>query len=223
MNRISVALGASAFALAVTASVAMARTVSYEVNGKRYTYESTDRAQVAAARALIAAANAADAAKAKAEAERNGNPLVRVVGSPAQKEASDADERVQKLVEERNQVAERPPAPLPQRRTRAVERKPPPTPAKVEVARRPAAASRSQIAARPTPSPKSAVAEAEPATDQAVKSVFLDTETGIKTTIMVDGTIQEEPFDASLLSKLNGEPARGTGGETTGSTAPRAR
>jgi hypothetical protein len=220
MNRISVALGASAFALAVTASVAMARTVSYEVNGKRYTYESTDRAQVAAARALIAAANAADAAKAKAEAERNGNPLVRVVGSPAQKEASDADERVQKLVEERNQVAERPPAPLPQRRTRAVERKPPPTPAKAEVARRPAAASRSQTAA--SPNTKRAVAEAEPATDQAVKSVFLDTETGIKTTIMVDGTIQEEPFDASLLSKLNGGPAP-TGGETTGSTAPRAR
>jgi hypothetical protein len=41
-----------------------------------------------------------------------------------------------------------------------------------------------------------------------VKSVSFDIQTGIKTTIMIDGAIEEEPFDSSVLSFLAPEPEK---------------
>jgi ABC-type taurine transport system ATPase subunit len=41
-----------------------------------------------------------------------------------------------------------------------------------------------------------------------VQSISFDIQTGIKTTIMIDGTIEEEPFDSSALTFLAPEPER---------------
>ena len=44
----------------------------------------------------------------------------------------------------------------------------------------------------------------------AIKSVSFDLASGIKTVLMTDGTVHEEPIDSSTASKLSAEPA-GTG------------
>jgi hypothetical protein len=42
-----------------------------------------------------------------------------------------------------------------------------------------------------------------------VKSVSFDMQTGIKTTLMINGAIEEEPFDSSVLTFLAPEPEKG--------------
>jgi hypothetical protein len=88
---------AAAFAAATIGS-AQAKMVHYEINGQRYSYSTNNRAQVEEARKRISAANATDAARTKAEAERRANPLVRVLGSQTQREATAAEERLKQLL-----------------------------------------------------------------------------------------------------------------------------
>src|SRR4051794_40068773 len=73
---------------------AQAKMVRYEINGQRYSYNTNDREQVQEARRRLAAANVAYAAWLKAEAERASNPLAPVLGSPAQREAAEAQTRL---------------------------------------------------------------------------------------------------------------------------------
>jgi hypothetical protein len=76
-------------------------------------------------------------------------------------------------------------------------------------------------------------AQSNDAPRAAIKSVSLDAETGIKTIFRVDGSIHEELFDPSVLSKLDSDqrsasavstrtgaaqPGKGTLDDTTGST-----
>src|SRR5215207_10284761 len=94
MGRAFICLGALTAALLAAAPEARAKMVYYEINGQRYSYSTNNRQQVAEARRRIAAANAADAARTKAETERASNPLASVLGSPAQREAAEAQARL---------------------------------------------------------------------------------------------------------------------------------
>jgi FtsZ-interacting cell division protein ZipA len=240
MNKTLTILGASAIALGLLAGNAQAKKVFYEVNGQRYSYETTDPDQVAAARKRIEAANAADAAKAKAEAERASNPLAAVFGSPAQQEAVDTKARLDQLIAEQDKAA----AAKPQR----IVRTPKEEPAKKRAEDQSPAPQEEQATASDEQSPAdvepaktasadttSAPASPEPAPKPAVKSLSFDGETGIKTIIMTDGSIHEEPFDVGILSSLASERAdagsvtaylngfrRTAPGDITGSTTPSA-
>src|SRR5215204_5471771 len=109
---------------------AQAKMVRYEINGQRYFYNTNNREQVEEARRRLAAANAAYAAWVKAEAERASNPLARVLGSPTQREAAEAQARL------RHVLSSSPPAgPA----------------AGSETGRRAAAAERTRLAREPTP------------------------------------------------------------------------
>src|SRR5215213_7494713 len=77
---------------------AQAKMVRYEINGQRYSYNTNNREQVEEARRRIAAANAAYAAWLKVEAERASNPLARVLGSPTQREAAEAQARLRHVL-----------------------------------------------------------------------------------------------------------------------------
>ena len=94
-------LGASLVAVALSVGVAEAKTVRYEINGQRYSYDSEDREQVALARQRINAANAEAVARAKAEAERAANPLVRVLGSTTQAQAKAAEGQLKEVLAKR--------------------------------------------------------------------------------------------------------------------------
>ena len=72
--------------------------VRYEINGQRYSYNTNNREQVEEARRRLAAANAAYAAWLKAQAERASNPLARVLGSPTQREATEAQARLRHVL-----------------------------------------------------------------------------------------------------------------------------
>ena len=87
-------LCAVSFSLCIPASVAEAKLVRYEIDGQRYSYSTNNIQQVKEARQRIDAAKAAAAAKAQAEAERAANPFARIFGSPAQREAADAQARL---------------------------------------------------------------------------------------------------------------------------------
>jgi hypothetical protein len=82
-----------------------ARLVRYQINGKVYSYSTRNRQQVARAHYRIAAATAAYSAKIRADAELASNPVVNVLGSPAQKEAA-AQTRLEQVLSEEE------PAPL---------------------------------------------------------------------------------------------------------------
>ena len=90
---------------------------------------------------------------------------------------------------------------------------------------------------RPQPAPDlrgaGEPAQSNGALRAAIKSISLDAETGIKTIFRVDGSIHEELFDPSVLSKLDSDqrsatavspvtgaaqPHKGTLDDTTGST-----
>ncbi len=197
---------------------AEAKKVTYEINGKRYSYSTNNNAQTAQARRRIEAARIAEAAKAKAEAEKSKNPLAAAFGSPAQKEAAEAQSRLQQVLAENGPVIEESGAPperrgdrrakpaadaKPAQRTAALEQKPV-SPAKTPV-----------VAASPAVAmPALAPAVAEPLKVEhavkRVKSISFDVESGIKTTVMVDGTMEEEPFDSSVLSQLAPDQGRAT-------------
>jgi len=194
---------------------AQAKMVRYEINGQRYSYNTNNREQVEEARRRLAAANAAYAAWLKAEAERASNPLARVLGSPTLREAAEAQAGL------RHVLSSSPPAGPAAgsetgRRAAAAERTRlarEPTPRKEAI---PVFVPRTEpehpgkphkVAARPKPSalavtaenastPTSAKVAARPkARQSAVQSIHFDPDTGIKTTLMTDGTVHEEPFE----------------------------
>jgi len=238
MQKTLILLGASVLALGAMASGVEAKKVYYEINGKRYWYSTNNRAQTAAARKRIAAAKAAEAAKAKAAAERAKNPLVALFGSQAQQEAAKAQADIEAA------TAGQEPFLAVSRGTRTGQPARDERPVK-DVAPKAPPAPRVQTAALAHEGVQLASALAEPAaalalqtrqaSTPAVKSVSFDIESGIKTTIMTDGSIQEELFDSSMMTKLASEHA-GPGSltafvnqlrkalpvETTGSTTPSA-
>jgi hypothetical protein len=217
------------FAAGGLASLAMlggaqAKMVRYEINSQRYSYSTNNRQQVEEARRRIAAANAADAARANAEAERASNPLATVLGSPIQREAAAAQARLKQIMSaspaaepaagsetggktaatERNRVA-REPAPRKEALPGFVPRAEPDYPgdshkvaarprpsAPAETAEKPAAPRSAKVAAKPKPTKESR--------GPAVQSVHFDPDTGIKTTVMTDGAVHEEPFELSAAA-----------------------
>lgn len=211
MDKIIMMLGVAAITLGATSQGAEARKITYEINGKRYTYESRNPKQAAIARKRIDAASAADAAKAKADAEKAKTPLAYVFSSPIQKEADEAQARLQEALGEPDQPEAVRKREQPSKATRQSQR------------RRNQGAEQARQADAPSDKARNVVQkQLEPAADLArlsrttsepqaassgqakpmVKSVSFDVESGIKTTIMLDGSIQEEPFDSATLSKL---------------------
>jgi hypothetical protein len=201
---------------------AQAKMVRYEINGQRYSYNTNNRQQVEEARRRIAAANAAYAARLKAEAERASNPLAAVLGSPTQREAAEAlarlrhrrrRSRLRARRPERTRVA-REPTPRKEGIPGFVPRAEPEHPGKphkvaarskpsapVETAEKPATPKSAKVAARPKPTKETR--------EPAVQSVHFDPDTGIKTTLMTDGTVHEEPFEprAAASSRQGGPKA----------------
>jgi len=193
---------------------AQAKMVRYEINGQRYSYNTNNREQVEEARRRIAAANAAYAAWLKAEAERASNPLARVLSLPAQREATEAQARLRHVLSssppagpaagsqtgrraaaaERTRVAREPtgrkeaiPAFVPRAEPEHPGAARPKLSAPVETAEKPSTPKSAKIAARP----KARLENRE----SAVRSIHFDPDTGIKTTLMTDGTVHEEPFE----------------------------
>ncbi|MCG7392699.1 hypothetical protein MHY87_07260 [Microvirga sp. ACRRW] len=210
MNRTKILLGTAVVILAAVSSGAEARKVYYEINGKRYSYSTNNRAETVQAKKRIAAAKAADAAKAKADAEKSKYPLVAVFTSMTQREAKEAQEKLKQLLNERAASIE-PQEKSTDRRTvvrdkQEQDRKAPraPEPMTVIVPQQTAAIPQATPPVSPAllvPPPP--VAEPISASHPTkVRSISFDVETGIKTTIMVDGMIEEEPFDSSVLSHL---------------------
>ena len=201
MNKTFLLLASSALLLGITSRGAEARKVTYEIDGKRYSYSTNNIAQTAEARRRIEAARAAEAARARAEAERNSNPLAAALGSPAQKEAAEARNRLQEVLSEASPAVEAPRASERRtgRRGRSADR------AKAAVRRVAALAEAPAQPAKP-PAATAAPAVAEPLSlhqgGKRVKAISFDVETGIKTIVMVDGTVEEEPFDSSVLAQL---------------------
>ncbi|MBQ0820523.1 hypothetical protein KBI52_09945 [Microvirga sp. HBU67558] len=217
MKKTLILLGATIVTNGMMFSGAEARLVRYEINGKQYSYSTNNIAQTAEARKRIAAAKAAEAAKAKAETEKARNPLAAAFGSTTQKEAKATEERLQQILSGPTEyMAVSPPAPD---RTAEAARKPQEK-LQEKLARpapetRPAQKPVTVVRAPAKPVLASAVAAslviAEPISPQRqtkVKSVSFDMQTGIKTTIMNDGTIEEEPFDSSALAVLAPEAGK---------------
>jgi hypothetical protein len=221
MYRTLILLGASAIALGAMIGGVEAKKVYYKIDGKRYWYDTNNRAQAAAARKRMAAAKAAAAAKAKAEAEREKYPLVKLFGSPTQWEAEKAEDQVEKLTAGKEEFlavsrGSRTEKPVrSERRDRDVK-----STGSIAVATVGAA---SAASAKETPSAPSQEAHVRVATASGemyapaysqpvqagsqpqVKSVVFDVASGIKTTFMTDGSIREELFDTGTLSKLVSE------------------
>jgi hypothetical protein len=220
MNKTLRMIAASTFVLGVMIGGAEARKVSYEINGQRFSYDTNDPEQVAAARKRIEAANAADVAKAKADAERARSPLASVFGSQAQREAAEAQTRLQQVLteqaaaeaaskrrrpvqsaareEDRRKEAEAPPVEPTAEDTAAagpVEQVPAPAPdakAPESAASEVQAAEATQAPAGPAPQADATVADPSSTDGTAastIKSVSFDVGSGIKTTVMTDGSI----------------------------------
>ncbi|MBB3018440.1 hypothetical protein FHR70_001494 [Microvirga lupini] len=209
MKKTLIVLGASIVTHGMMFSGAEARLVRYEINGKQYSYSTNNRAQTAEARRRIEAAKAAEAAKAKAEAEKARNPLAAAFSSATQKEAKDAEQRLQQIlsgpaeymaVSQPVRGSDRKPQ---EKQPDLVAAKAPQKP--ITVVRAPA---RPILASAVTKS----LVIAEPVAPERrtnVRSVSFDMQTGIKTTIMTNGDIEEEPFDSSALAFLTPKPEKG--------------
>jgi hypothetical protein len=212
MNRTLILLGVSIVTLGTMLSRAEARLVRYEINGKQYSYSTNNHAQTAEARKRIAAAKAAEAAKAKADAEKAGNPLAAAFGSTAQKEAKEAEARLQQILSGPTQYMAA--SQLARDAVSGAGRKTQDQqPRQASVAKPP---QRSNAVVREPVKPIDVLAPAAPLIAEPVdlqgqakvKTVSFDIESGIRTTIMTDGSIEEEPFDSSVLSILAPEPER---------------
>src|SRR3954469_23773858 len=99
MNKATCLVGAGLI-LGGMAGPVEARLVRYQINGKVYSYSTRNREQVARARYRIAAATAAYSATIRADAELASNPVVNVLGSPAQKDAAAAQARLEQVLSE---------------------------------------------------------------------------------------------------------------------------
>ncbi len=224
MRKIVIAAGTFALVFSVLAECAEAKTMVFEVAGRRYSYETSKVQQVAAARKLIEAANAADAARAAADAEREANPLVKIIGSQAQKAAAEAQTRLAEAIstyEQETAAMQRQPASqdvgADKRGSATREQaglRTVPTPSGQAATRQdePAARKVSQeaIAARST---SSNPGQSQPQAQPTVKNVFSDVSSGIKTVFMTDGSIHEEPIDGttSSTSSDGGDASASTG------------
>ncbi|WP_201839414.1 hypothetical protein [Microvirga zambiensis] len=243
MTKVLTTLGASVVALGAILGAVEAKTVFYEINGERYSYDTNNRQQTANAHQRIEAAKAAEAATAQAAAERASNPLVTIFGSQTQREAAAAQAQLQQIIAEQDAaIGKR------QRAVQATKAESVAKPANEQagetagVNERATAAAVAIAAAQPAATPPTAPDPRDPAetagpdssSRAAIRSISLDAETGIKTVIRVDGSIHEELFDPSLLSTLDpaprpvGSASNATGAdpsrkispdETTGSTS----
>jgi hypothetical protein len=98
MSRKLVGCGVAAFVACAAAGSAQAKLIRYEIDGKRYSYSTNNIQQTREARRRIEAANAASAARARAETERTANPIVKMFGSQTQREAAEAQARLQQTL-----------------------------------------------------------------------------------------------------------------------------
>jgi hypothetical protein len=241
MNKTLRIVAASTFMIGAAIGGAEAKKVSYDINGQRFTYDTNNPAQVEIARKRIDAANAADAAKAKADAERVQNPLVTTFGSPIQREAAQAKARLDQVLAEQAQ------ADAALKRQRSVRDEPRRKQADESTiqgssseenvgatapAEQPPASSPPEPATAAAPAVQPVQPEGAPPT---IKSVSFDVTSGIKTTVMTDGSIREEPFDSSTLAQIDDDPddadslnafvkqlRKAVSVETTGSTVSNA-
>jgi hypothetical protein len=214
MIKVLTTLGASVVALGAFLGGVEAKTVFYEINGQRYSYDTNNRQQTATARKRIEAAKTAEAATAQAAAERASNPLVALFGSQTQREAEAAQAQLQQIVAEQEAAAgKRQPA------VQGIKDESVAKPANGQAGET-SVNEREPAATQPPavhPIAQDLRDPADPARPEglsraAIRLISLDAETGIKTVIRVDGSIHEELFDPSVLSTL--DPAPRSGGST---------
>lgn len=203
MNRTFLLLASSGILIGMASHGAEAKKVTYEIDGKRYSYSTNNRAQTAEARARIEAARVAEAARARAAAEKGQNPLAAVFGSQAQRDAVEAQNRLQHVLLNGGSTTEAPKV-FPERRSARRGKS-------TSEVRTVAAPPRTASAQEPSPALNTPAAMAPPAIaepliqgDRArkVKTISFDVQSGIKTTVMMDGAVEEEPFDSSVLAQL---------------------
>jgi NADH dehydrogenase/NADH:ubiquinone oxidoreductase subunit G len=212
-------LGASVVALGALLGGVEAKTVFYEINGQRYSYDTNNRQQTATARKRIEAAKTAEAATSQAAAERASNPLVAIFGSQTQREAEAAQAQLQQIVAEQEAAGKRQPA-VQATKDDSVAKPANGQAGETSVNEREPAAAVAIAATQPAavhPIAQDLRDPADPARPEglsraAIRLISLDAETGIKTVIRVDGSIHEELFDPSVLSTL--DPAPRSGGST---------
>jgi hypothetical protein len=209
MNRAAISVAVAALAVGASIGSADAKKVYYEINGQRYSYSTNNRQEVQDARARIEAADAASAAKAKAEAERAANPLSAVFGSQAQREAAEAQARVERVLADPGPAAVK--AREPSRRREAKPLRAAPRSAEAEPKRKAVRAkatadATAAVVKPPVHKPDATLVAApvgtQPSGKAGIKSVSFDLASGIKTTEMTDGSVHEEAFDSSALPKL---------------------
>jgi NADH dehydrogenase/NADH:ubiquinone oxidoreductase subunit G len=219
MTKVLMTLGASVVALGAFLGGVEAKTVFYEINGQRYSYDTNNRQQTATARKRIEAAKTAEAATAQAAAERASNPLVAIFGSQTQREAEAAQAQLQQIVAEQEAAGKRQPA-VQATKDDSVAKPANGQAGETSVNEREPAAAVAIAATQPAavhPIAQDLRDPADPARPEglsraAIRLISLDAETGIKTVIRVDGSIHEELFDPSVLSTL--DPAPRSGGST---------
>jgi hypothetical protein len=219
MTKGLITLGASVVALGALLGGVEAKTVFYEINGQRYSYDTNNRQQTATARKRIEAAKSAEAATAQAAAERASNPLVAIFGSQTQREAAAAQAQLQQIIAEQEAAGKRQPA-VQATKDDSVAKPANGQAGETSVNEREPAAAVAIAATQPAavhPIAQDLRDPADPARPEglsraAIRLISLDAETGIKTVIRVDGSIHEELFDPSVLSTL--DPAPRSGGST---------
>jgi hypothetical protein len=220
MTKGLITLGASVVALGALLGGVEAKTVFYEINGQRYSYDTNNRQQTATARKRIEAAKSAEAATAQAAAERASNPLVAIFGSQTQREAAAAQAQLQQVIAEQEAAAGKPQRAVQATKDESVAKPANGQAGETSVNEREPAAAAAIAATQPAavhPIAQDLRDPADPARPEglsraAIRLISLDAETGIKTVIRVDGSIHEELFDPSVLSTL--DPAPRSGGST---------
>ena len=213
MIKVLTTVGASVVALGAFLGGVEAKTVFYEINGQRYSYDTNNRQQTATARKRIEAAKTAEAAMAQAAAERASNPLVALFGSQTQREAEAAQAQLQQIVAEQEAAGKRQPA-VQATKDDSVAKPANGQAGETSVNEREPAAAVAIAATQPAavhPIAQDLRDPADPARPEglsraAIRLISLDAETGIKTVIRVDGSIHEELFDPSVLSTLDPAP-----------------
>jgi NADH dehydrogenase/NADH:ubiquinone oxidoreductase subunit G len=213
MIKVLTTLGASVVALGAFLGGVEAKTVFYEINGQRYSYDTNNRQQTATARKRIEAAKTAEAATSQAAAERASNPLVAIFGSQTQREAEAAQAQLQQIVAEQEAAGKRQPA-VQATKDDSVAKPANGQAGETSVNERESAAVAAIAATQPAavhPIAQDLRDPADPARPEglsraAIRLISLDAETGIKTVIRVDGSIHEELFDPSVLSTLDPAP-----------------
>jgi hypothetical protein len=158
--------------------------------------------------------------------------LVAIFGSQAQREAAEAQAQLEKIIADQQQAAA---ARKGQRASPAAKDDGVAKPAGAKAGDSVGVNEREQMAVAATSAAQSAPLPLAPALHgpvepaksagalkAAIKSISLDAETGIKTVIRVDGSIHEELFDPSVLSKLDSDQRSGrVVSDTTGADQPR--